>query len=638
MFRSLRNRNYRYYAAGSAVSNIGTWLQRVAQDWLVLQLTAGSGMALGITTGLQFLPFLLIAPFGGLIADRFPKRRVLQCTQVAMGLTAAVLAVLDLTGLVQVWHVYVLAFLFGVAGAIDNPARQSFVVEMVGKDDLSNAVGLNSASFNGARVIGPAIAGVMIMFVGTGWVILANALTYGATIWALAKMRGSELHTPTPVPRKPGMLLDAVQYVRGRPDLILVLTVVFFVGCFGLNFQLTSALMATQVFGKGAGGYGVLGSVMAVGAVAGALGAARRGSPRLRLVVISAVGFGILEIVSGVMPTYLTFALSLPILGFVQLSMITAANAMMQLTVAPEMRGRVIALYSMVFIGSTPLGAPIVGWVGESYGARWTLIGGGLVSMLGALVATWLVLRRDQLVVRAHLRPRPHLHLWTPADFAEPPSRAWTDPAADRAADRTADRARSDAAASGATPEDVALNEVTESEALPDGETPQEQPGVGQRPVEREPVPQESVQDVESGRTPVGPESVDDAGDQPAPAPPAQVEAPRVPLQPRMRADVSAYEGSTGRRAGVTARVDEEPPGSASASGADAPTAEPDAPAQPDAWSAEAAEADRALPAHPSNPTSSRCSKPTAHDSSKWRARDSARRTRRARAGRSKTS
>jgi len=413
MFRSLRNRNYRLYAAGSAISNIGTWLQRIAQDWLVLQLTGNSGTALGITTALQFLPFLLLAPWGGVIADRFPKRKVLQCTQVAMGVTAGVLAVLDLTGVVQVWHVYVLAFLFGVASAIDNPARQSFVVEMVGKEDLPNAVGLNSASFNGARVIGPAVAGFLIVIAGTGWVILLNALSYSATVWALARMRASELHAPKLAPRQPGMMVDALRYVGRRHDLMLVLAVVFFVGCFGLNFQMTSALMATQVFGKGAGEYGVLGSVLAIGAVTGALSAARRSTTSLRLVVGAAVCFGVLEMLSGVMPTYLTFALSLPVLGYAQLTMITAANAMMQLKVAAEMRGRVIALYSMVFIGSTPLGAPIVGWVGEAFGARWTLIGGGAISLLGTLLATFVVMRVRDIVIRPCLRPRPHLHVWS---------------------------------------------------------------------------------------------------------------------------------------------------------------------------------------------------------------------------------
>ncbi len=420
MFRSLRNRNYRYFATGSFIANTGTWLQRVAQDWLVLQLTGGSGMALGITTGLQFLPFLLLAPFGGLIADRFSKRRVLQCTQVGMALAAASLAVLDLTGVVQVWHVYLITFLFGVASAIDHPARQSFVLEMVGRDDLPNAVSLNSASFNAARVLGPAVAGFLIVLVGTGWVILLNALSYGATIWALAKMRPAELNTPEPAPRKPGMVADGLAYVRGRPDLVLVLAVVFFVGCFGLNFQLTSALMATEVFGKGAAEYGVLGTVMAVGAVVGSLASARRGkSPRLRLVVVCAVIFGVLEIASGLMPTYASFAVSLPLLGFVQLTMIIAANAMMQLTVAPEMRGRVLALYGMVFIGSKPLGSPVLGWIGESYGARWTLIVGGLASVVGPLVATYLVLRWQHSVLRIHLRPRPHMHVWTAQERAD---------------------------------------------------------------------------------------------------------------------------------------------------------------------------------------------------------------------------
>ena len=410
-FRSLRNRNYRLYAAGSAVSNIGTWLQRVAQDWLVLGLTHNSGTALGITTGLQFLPFLLVAPFGGLIADRFNKRKVLQCTQTAMGLTAGALAVLNLTGVVQVWHVYLLAFLFGVASAIDNPARQAFVVEMVGKEDLPNAVGLNSASFNGARVIGPAVAGLLIVLVGTGWVILINAVTYISTIVALSRMRSSELHTPDTPPRKPGMLMDGVRYVRGRGDLMAVLCVVFFVGCFGLNFQMTSALMATEVFGKGAGEYGILGSCVAVGAVIGALRAARSARPRLRVVLVAAVAFAILETVNGLMPTYGSFAALLPFLGFAQLTMITSANAMMQLSVSPEMRGRVIALYSMVFIGSTPIGSPIMGWVGQTFGARWTLIGGGLMSLFGALVAGYVFSRRRGLVLQVRWRPRPHLHV-----------------------------------------------------------------------------------------------------------------------------------------------------------------------------------------------------------------------------------
>ncbi|HZC27393.1 MAG TPA: MFS transporter [Actinopolymorphaceae bacterium] len=678
MFRSLRIRNYRYYAAGSAVSNIGTWLQRVAQDWLVLQLT-GSGTALGITTALQFLPFLLIAPFGGLIADRFPKRRVLQCTQVAMGLTAAVLAVLDLTGVVQTWHVYLLAFLFGVAGAIDNPARQSFVVEMVGKDDLANAVGLNSASFNGARVIGPAVAGLMIMLVGTGWVILANALTYGATIWALTKMRRSELHTPTPVPRKPGMLMDAVLYVRGRPDLIMVLTVVFFVGCFGLNFQLTSALMATHVFGKGAGGYGILGSVMAVGAVAGALGAARRGSPRLRLVLAAAIGFGILEVASGLMPTYLSFTLSLPLLGFAQLTMITAANAMMQLTVTPEMRGRVIALYSMVFIGSTPIGSPIVGWVGESFGPRWTLIGGGLVSALGALVAGAIVLRRDQLVVRAHLRPRPHVHVWTPADLAEAPattaSPVGTGTTATAPVPAGVGATAIGATALGATAVGATALDATAAGAV--GGTAIGGAAVGATAVSasadasQPAMLVEAVEAVEapgaarSGRVPATAGHVEapvttrsgrlpaTAGHVEAPvtavlaqpvAPDAQpVATPARPMfgpRPVVPSPTPAYD----QRSGAAVQLEAPAPATELArSGADdAELSEVsrhrdretfDKSTGPDGRERMSAEGEKVPACNP--PVSSRCSKPTARDSWMWRPRASTHRSRRARAGRS---
>lgn len=394
-FRSLRNANYRLYAIGSAVSNIGTWVQRIAQDWLVLQLTANSGTALGITTGLQFLPFLLFAPLGGVLADRFSKRRVLQVTLAGAGATAAVLAVLDLTNVVQVWHVYILAFLLGLADALGHPARQSFVMEMVGKEDVQNAVALNSASFNGARIVGPAVAGFLIVWIGTGWVIMLNAVSYVAPIWALAAMRVSQLQTAEPVPRTKGMVRQGFVYLRGRPDLQLLLWVVFFVGCFGLNFQLTSALMATEVFGKGSGEFGILASFMAIGSLAGALRAARQGAPRLRVVIGGAVLFGLIEITAGLMPTYATYALVLPFMGLASMTMITAANALMQLRVIAAMRGRAMAVYSMVFIGSTPLGSPIIGWIGDVLGPRWTLIIGGGMSVGGTLVAAYLLgLRR----------------------------------------------------------------------------------------------------------------------------------------------------------------------------------------------------------------------------------------------------
>jgi MFS family permease len=404
-FRSLHNHNYRLYAAGGVVSNTGTWMQRVAQDWLVVLLAANDGVALGITTGLQFLPALLLSPYAGLIADRFPKQRLLQVTQTVMAVTAILLGTLAVTGTIEVWHVYVLAFAFGVGSAFDAPARQSFVSEMVEPDDLSNAVGLNSASFNAARVAGPALAGLLIGLFGggvaaTGLVILLNGLSYAAVIYALQRMVVKDLHPSPREERHKGMIRDAVRYLRGRPDLMMILGVVFFAGTFGLNFQMTSALMATQIFHKGATEYGLLGSAMAVGSLTGALMAARRTRIRLRLVAGAALLFGVVEIVAGLAPSYLTFMLIVPLLGFTALTMITAANTTMQLATAPGLRGRVMALYLMVFMGGTPLGSPFIGWIGETFGARWTLIAGGGLTILGVLVCVAVFTRGRGMLER----------------------------------------------------------------------------------------------------------------------------------------------------------------------------------------------------------------------------------------------
>jgi MFS family permease len=397
-FRSLHNPNYRRYAAGGVVSNTGTWMQRVAQDWLVLQLTANSGLAIGITTGLQFLPFLLLSPLAGLVADRIPKRRLLQLTNIGMALPALVLGLLAVTGAAQIWHVYVLALVLGVASAFDAPARQSFVSELVDADDLTNAVGLNSASFNAARLVGPAVAGLLIAALGggvvaTGWVILANAVSYAAPILTLRSLDQRTLHSAELVQREPGQIRAGVRYVLGRPDLMVVMGIVFFAGTFGLNFQLTSALMATEVFGKGATEYGLLGTFLAVGSLTGSLVAARRTRVGLRLVVGAALAFAGLEVVAALMPTYLTFALMTPLLGLAALTMITAANTFVQLRTDAGMRGRVMALYMMIFIGGTPLGAPLIGWIGEVAGARWTLLVGGVATALGVLLSSAVYLR-----------------------------------------------------------------------------------------------------------------------------------------------------------------------------------------------------------------------------------------------------
>jgi MFS family permease len=399
-FRAFRNRNYRLYATGGVVSNTGTWIQRVAQDWLVLVLHHGSpaqaSTALGITTGLQFLPVLLFSPYAGLVADRMSKRRLLQLTQAWMALSSGLLALLAITGVVQTWMVFVVAFVFGLGSAFDAPARQSFVSEMVGPDDLSNAVSLNSASFNLARIAGPAISGFLIAGLGggvaaTGWVIFINAISYLAVIFALQLMRDHELVVNPRAARGRGMVMDGIRYVRNRPDLLMILTAGFFAGTFGMNFQMTSALMATQVFHKGSGEYGLLGTTLAIGSLTGALlGARRVARPRPHYVIAAGIAFGVIEVVLGLMPTYLTFACLSPLLGLSLITMLNSANTTVQLTTAPTMRGRVMALYMMVVMGGTPLGAPVVGWVGATFGARWTLIGGGLMSLVGIALAVLL--------------------------------------------------------------------------------------------------------------------------------------------------------------------------------------------------------------------------------------------------------
>ncbi len=391
-FRSLKNSNYRLWATGALVSNTGTWMQRVAQDWLVLTaLTHNSGLAVGITTGLQFVPVLVLAPVAGTVADRLQRRRVLIGTQTALGVLAGVLGLLVVFHLAQLWHVYVLALLLGVVGSVDAPARQAFVSELVPAEDLPNAVGLNSASFHAGRLIGPGLAGLLIHWLGTGPVFLINAATFGAVLLSLTRMRVDRLIVSPRVSRSAGTTRAGLAYVRHRPDIVLILVIVGMVGTFGLNFQLTTALMARLVFHAGSGGYGLLGSVMAVGSLAGALLAARREHPTPRLVVAATAAFGVTTAVAALMPTYPLFALALIPVGLSSLTLMTAANATVQLSTAPQLRGRVMALYLAVFMGGTPLGAPLIGWVGERFGARWTILIGSFAALLTAAgAALWM--------------------------------------------------------------------------------------------------------------------------------------------------------------------------------------------------------------------------------------------------------
>ena len=392
MFRSLRVRNYRLYAAGQLVSLTGTWMQRVAQDWLVLELT-NSGTALGIVTALQFLPSLLFGLWGGVLADRYDKRKLLLATQTGLALVALILGVLDVTGIVQYWQVLVLALLLGLVSAVDSPVRQSFAVEMVGPDDLTNAVGLNSTIFNSARILGPAAAGVVIAAVGTGWAFVANAISSIAVLTGLGLMRPSELRPSPAIARVRGQLSAGLRYVWHRQDLLLTMILVFVVGTFGLNFQITTALLAKQVFHRTATGYGLLSTALAVGACVGAVLATRRRTrPSLLFLLLAALSFGLLEIIAGSMPGFGGTALMLVLVGLAMLSFTTAANSSVQLGVEATMRGRVMALYLMCFLGGTPFGAPIVGWVANTVGPRWGMIGGGVVCIAVAVgMALYLV-------------------------------------------------------------------------------------------------------------------------------------------------------------------------------------------------------------------------------------------------------
>ncbi|MBO0811550.1 MAG: MFS transporter [Microlunatus sp.] len=414
-FAALEIRNYRIYFFGALFSNIGTWMQRVAQDWLVLELSHGSGFAVGLTTALQFLPMLLITPYGGVIADRFDKRTILRITQTWMALSAGVLGLLAVLGVAQTWHVFVLAFVFGIGTAFDNPARQAFVSEVVGRDRMPNAIGLNSASFNAARIVGPAVAGLVIAAFGSGWAILANAVSYLSFILAIFLIDPSRLEKIARPPRAKRQIREGFAYIRQRSDIMLVMGTVFFIGTFGLNFQMTSALMAQQTFHKGAGQYGILGTIMAVGSLTGALlGARRKTAPRVRFVIGMALVFSAIEIIVGLMPTFWTYAAVLPVMGLASLLTLNAANMSVQMGVDPQLRGRVMAIYMMLMQGGTPLGSTFLGWVGQVFGARWTLTGGGALALLGVLASAAILARRGGVEVRAELSLHPpHLGLRT---------------------------------------------------------------------------------------------------------------------------------------------------------------------------------------------------------------------------------
>ncbi|MFJ2030860.1 MFS transporter [Streptosporangium sp. NPDC087985] len=407
MFRSLRNRNYRLFAIGGVISNVGGWMQRTAQDWLVLDLTNGSATALGLTTALQFLPLMLFGLWGGVLADRYPKRQLLMVAQSLMGMLALTMGLLVVTGHAQVWHVYVMAFTLGLISCVEVPTRQSFVVEMVGRQDLPNAIALNASSFNLARVVGPAVAGVLIFALGgTGPMFLLNGLSFGAVLGGMALMRASELTTPEPVPRAKGQLRDGLRYVLGRPDLLMPILLVAFVSLFTQAFSMSIALMARQVFGAGASSFGLASSMFAVGALGGALLAARRARPSRKLLIGGAVSFGLFQIVTGLAPWYPFYLLFLIPAGIALITVNTAANTSVQLASSPEMRGRVMGIYVLVMTGGAPMGAPLLGWISELGGPRTGVVIGGVLTLVGvgaAIMLTKMLSRRSHATVRGVL-------------------------------------------------------------------------------------------------------------------------------------------------------------------------------------------------------------------------------------------
>ena len=392
---SLRYRNYRLYLFGQLVSVMGTWMQTVAQSFLVLDLTH-SGTDLGLVTAARFLPILMFGPAGGLFADRRNKRRILYVTQALSGLLAAIFAILTGTHVIQMWLVYTLALSLGFVNVFDNPARQSFISEMVPPEELPNAVTLNSVSLNLARVFGGAVGGVLAAVLGLALCFTCNAISFAAVILSLALMNGALLYPARPVKRQPGQIREGLRYVRDTPELLVPLLMIALVGTLAWEFQVTLPLMASNVFGGGAGAYGVMASVMGVGAVGGGLISAARARPRARALCIAAIGWGIAITAAAFAPTLPLELAALLFVGYGSITFNSYAKTTLQLAAEPAMRGRVMALWALAWQGSTPLGGPLVGWIAQDLGARWSLVAGGVPTLLCGLLALPALTRIDR--------------------------------------------------------------------------------------------------------------------------------------------------------------------------------------------------------------------------------------------------
>ncbi len=427
MFRSFANINYRIWFAGALVSNVGGWMQATAQDWVVLtELTDNDATAMGVTMALQFGPPLVLVSLTGYVADRFDRRRILFATQGALLLLAVAVGTLLLSGVMTLPLMLCFAAAFGVVNAFDAPARQAFVSDMVSASDTSNAVALNSASFNLARMIGPAVGGLLIVAIGSGWVFIVNAATFLAMIVALFLLH-AQLLAKRPKHRGRGGLAAGFRYVWGRSDLRVVFVTVFLIGAFGMNFPIFASTMAIE-FGAGADGYGVLSSILAIGSLAGALLAARRDRARVRVVVFAAGGFGVAAFLSSAMPSYALYGVTLVLIGFMTVTLLTTANGYVQITTDPALRGRVLALYMAVIMGSTPVGAPIAGWVADAFGPRAAIMLGGAAGLIAcAIGAVWMLTsgrvhrdeRRRFALTLDETRPVSVIDERSPAEFSD---------------------------------------------------------------------------------------------------------------------------------------------------------------------------------------------------------------------------
>ena len=415
MISSLRQRNYRLFFFGQIVSVAGTWMQTVAQSFLVLDLTH-SGTQLGLTTAVRFLPMLLFGPLGGLFADRRNKQRVLLVTQTLAGLLAGAFAILIATGSIRLWIVYLLALALGFVNVFDNPARQSFISEMVSAPDLPNAVTLNSVAMNMARVFGAALGGVIAAAIGLAWCFGCNALSFAAVLISLLVMRKLELFPAKRVAKKKGQVRQGLRYVRSTPELLIPLVMIAVVGTLAWEFQVTLPLMATKVFHGGAAAYGVMASVMGAGAVVGGLISAARSRPRARALCLAAVGWGIAILAAAVAPNMAIELAALVFVGYGSITFNSLAKTTLQLAARPEMRGRVMALWGLAWLGSTPIGGPIVGWIGQNAGARWSLVIGGLATLICGILALPALTRIDRRADRNRTSPAEN----TPAGTTPP--------------------------------------------------------------------------------------------------------------------------------------------------------------------------------------------------------------------------